>query len=119
MHCFAREDLRPPEALHAVVTMEEKEEGAAQDCQEEEGAQDFRSRHGIKVHRASPGRFDLNQTRADLFVASGQAAFLAQRSRSSQPPMCSPFTKTCGTVPLPVTAPTIRLRLALGSETSE
>ena len=57
--------------------------------------------------------------REDLFAASGQAAFLAQRSRSSQPPMCSPLTNTWGTVPLPVIAPTIRLRLALGSETSE
>lgn len=54
-----------------------------------------------------------------LLLERPQAAFFAQRSRSSQPPMCSPLMNTCGTVPLPVTAPTMRLRFVLGSETSE
>ena len=43
----------------------------------------------------------------------GYAAFFAHFSSSSRPPMRWPLMNTCGTVPSPVMAPTMRLRLAL------
>src|SRR5581483_5913842 len=46
------------------------------------------------------------------------AAFLAHCCSSSRPPMCLPLTKTCGTVPRPVIAPTTRERSLWSSFTS-
>ena len=43
------------------------------------------------------------------------AAFFAQRSSASQPPMCVPLMNTWGTVPCPVMAPTARLRTRCSS----
>src|SRR5918995_2128736 len=46
----------------------------------------------------------------DIRAEQSYAAFFAQRWRSSSPPMCLPLTNTCGTVPRPVIAPTMRER---------
>src|SRR4051812_46988196 len=55
---------------------------------------------------------------ADDQRAEHQAAFWAQRSSSSSPPMCRALTNTCGTVPRPVIAPTTRERSLWLSVTS-
>ena len=51
-------------------------------------------------------------------LPSAHAAFFAQRSSSSQPPMRLPLTKTCGTVCALAIAPTTRLRTLWSSGTS-
>jgi alpha-methylacyl-CoA racemase len=66
----------------------------------------------------SPRRGRATRVARPRFPRLDQAAFFAQRSSSSQPPMRVPLTKICGTVCAFAIAPTIRLRTLWSRGTS-